>query len=116
MELFRLKGESWEIVPNHSAFRKRNRSSILTEGVRRQSLGASATTIPAALVGRAIKMNLAGDKIGFVSEQGATRGASRYDAVIATLVGVCAHVSFRLHRLHAAPAGAGGGVADPGIR
>ena len=24
MELFRLKGESWEIVPNHSAFRKQN--------------------------------------------------------------------------------------------
>jgi hypothetical protein len=35
-------------------------------------------------------MNPAGDKIGLVPEQRATRSASRYDAVIATLVGFCA--------------------------
>ncbi len=32
----------------------------------------------------------AGDRIGAVPEEKATRGASRYDAVIATLVGFCA--------------------------
>ena len=32
----------------------------------------------------------AGNKIGSVPEERATRGASRYDAVIATLVGFCA--------------------------
>src|SRR5437764_14884803 len=37
-----------------------------------------------------IDTNLAGNKIGFVPEERATRGASRYDAVIATLVGLCA--------------------------
>jgi hypothetical protein len=37
-----------------------------------------------------IDTNPAGNKIGFVPEERATRGASRYDAVIATLVGVCA--------------------------
>ena len=37
-----------------------------------------------------IDTNPAGDKIGFVPEERATRGASRYDAVIATLVGLCA--------------------------
>jgi hypothetical protein len=37
-----------------------------------------------------IDTSTAGDKVGFVSEEKATRGASRYDAVIATLVGVCA--------------------------
>jgi len=35
-------------------------------------------------------MNPAGDKIGAVPEQKETRRASRYDAVIATLVGLCA--------------------------
>ena len=35
-------------------------------------------------------MNLAGDTIGLVPEQRATRSASRYDAVIATFVGRCA--------------------------
>ena len=35
-------------------------------------------------------MNPAGDKIGVVPEQRTTRGASRYDAVIATFVGLCA--------------------------
>jgi hypothetical protein len=38
-----------------------------------------------------IDTNTAGDKIGFVPEEKATtRGASRYDAIIATFVGVCA--------------------------
>src|SRR5438552_162591 len=37
-----------------------------------------------------IDTNPAGNKIGFVPEERATRGASRYDAVIATLVGLCA--------------------------
>ena len=37
-----------------------------------------------------IDRNPAGNRIGFVPEKRATRGASRYDAVIATLVGVCA--------------------------
>ena len=37
-----------------------------------------------------IDMNPAGDRIGVVAEQKATRSASRYDAIIATLVGVCA--------------------------
>src|SRR5438477_11816638 len=37
-----------------------------------------------------IDRNPAGNRIGFVPEERATRGASRYDAVIATLVGVCA--------------------------
>src|SRR5438094_10527107 len=37
-----------------------------------------------------IDTNPAGNRIGFVPEERATRGASRYDAVIATLVGVCA--------------------------
>jgi hypothetical protein len=37
-----------------------------------------------------IDTNPAGHKIGFVPEERATRGASRYDAVIATFVGVCA--------------------------
>src|SRR5204862_5694099 len=37
-----------------------------------------------------IDTNPAGNRIGFVPEKRATRGASRYDAVIATLVGVCA--------------------------
>ena len=32
----------------------------------------------------------AGDTIGFMSEEKATRGASRYDAIIATFVGLCA--------------------------
>ena len=39
---------------------------------------------------RMIDTNPAGNKIGFVPEEKATRGASRYDAVIATLVGLCA--------------------------
>src|SRR4029077_10351924 len=34
--------------------------------------------------------NRAGDKIAAVPEQRTTRGASRYDAIIATLVGLCA--------------------------
>src|SRR5438105_12627306 len=37
-----------------------------------------------------IDTNAAGDKIGVVPEQRETRRASRYDAVIATLVGFCA--------------------------
>jgi len=37
-----------------------------------------------------IDTNPAGNKIGVVPEERATRGASRYDAVIATLVGLCA--------------------------
>jgi hypothetical protein len=37
-----------------------------------------------------IDTNSAGNKIGSVPEERATRGASRYDAVIATLVGLCA--------------------------
>jgi hypothetical protein len=37
-----------------------------------------------------IDTNPAGNKIGSVPEERATRGASRYDAVIATLVGLCA--------------------------
>ncbi len=37
-----------------------------------------------------IDTNPAGNKIGFVPGERATRGASRYDAVIATLVGLCA--------------------------
>src|SRR5882724_9527501 len=37
-----------------------------------------------------IDTNPAGNKVGFVPEQRATRSASRYDAVIATLVGLCA--------------------------
>ncbi len=37
-----------------------------------------------------IDTNPAGNKIGVVPEERATRGASRYDAVIATFVGVCA--------------------------
>jgi hypothetical protein len=40
--------------------------------------------------GGMIDTNLAGNKIGFVPEERATRGASRYDAIIATFVGVCA--------------------------
>jgi hypothetical protein len=41
--------------------------------------------------GRIIDTNTAGDKVGFVPEEKATtRGASRYDAIIATFVGVCA--------------------------
>ena len=42
------------------------------------------------LVARMIDTNAAGNNIGFVPEERATRGASRYDAVIATFVGVCA--------------------------
>jgi len=37
-----------------------------------------------------IDTNPTGNKIGVVPEERATRGASRYDAVIATLVGLCA--------------------------
>ena len=37
-----------------------------------------------------IDTNTVGDRIGSVPEEKATRGASRYDAVIATLVGLCA--------------------------
>src|SRR5260370_11875648 len=37
-----------------------------------------------------VDTNAAGYRIGFVPEQRGTRGASRYDAVIATLVGLCA--------------------------
>src|SRR5258708_39495449 len=37
-----------------------------------------------------IDTNAADDRIGFATEQRATRGASRYDAVIATFVGLCA--------------------------
>jgi hypothetical protein len=37
-----------------------------------------------------IDTNRAGDRIDFVPEEKARRGASRYDAVIATLVGFCA--------------------------
>jgi hypothetical protein len=37
-----------------------------------------------------IDTNAAGDRIGFVPEQTETRRASRYDAVIATFVGICA--------------------------
>ena len=37
-----------------------------------------------------IDTNGAGDRIDFVPEERTTRGASRYDAVIATLVGFCA--------------------------
>src|SRR5438270_8843573 len=37
-----------------------------------------------------IDTNPAGDMLGAVPEQRTTRGASRYDAVIATLVGFCA--------------------------
>jgi hypothetical protein len=42
------------------------------------------------LGGSTIDTNPAGNKIGVVPEERATRGASRYDAVIATLVGLCA--------------------------
>src|SRR5207253_7961312 len=47
-----------------------------------------------------------------------TRRASRYDAVIATLVGLCAlcFVCFRLYRPRTAPASACRGVAHPRIR
>jgi len=37
-----------------------------------------------------IDTNTAGDRVGFVPEQTETRRASRYDAVIATFVGICA--------------------------
>ena len=37
-----------------------------------------------------IDTNRAGDRIDFVPEERTTRGASRYDAIIATFVGVCA--------------------------
>jgi hypothetical protein len=37
-----------------------------------------------------IDTRFTGDMVGFVPEEKATRGASRYDAVIATLVGFCA--------------------------
>ena len=39
---------------------------------------------------RVIDRNPAGDRIGSVPEEKATRVASRYDAVIATFVGLCA--------------------------
>jgi hypothetical protein len=51
----------------------------------------SKTAVSAARTGGAvIDINPAANKIGAVPEQTETRRASRYDAVIATLVGLCA--------------------------
>jgi hypothetical protein len=56
-----------------------------------------------------------GDMLGAVPEEKETRAATRYETVIATFSALLA-VCVAGYRPHAAPAGAGGGVADPRIR